>query len=194
MKISRASAKHRTPRPRVLVLLSGGVDSSTCVAFYKRNRFDVYGLFVDYGHPAVLAERRAARALTRHYRVPLHEVVIQGLPPQEHGYVPGRNALLVTAALSSGLLPSGLIALGIHAGTNYPDCSTRFITACQAVADVYSDGTIHIAAPFIEWTKGEILLFAKKARVPLRRTYSCERGRVRPCGRCLSCQDRMGVQ
>ena len=175
---------------RALVLLSGGVDSATCVAFYRSKHFQVQTLFVDYGHPAAEMERDAARAVSSHFDVPLCEATLQGTAVRESGYVPARNALLVTVALATGQPREGLIALGIHDGTRYPDCTRRFVDSCQALADVYANGTIQIAAPFLEWRKGEIVEYARKVRVPLERTYSCEAGGPEPCGRCLSCQDR----
>lgn len=187
------SSRSRTYRHQVLVLVSGGIDSATCLAFYKRKRVEVEALFVDYGQPAKRAERTAARSIAAHYKIPLHEVRVHGLPVKDEGYVPGRNAFLVASALAIGIVESGLIALGIHAGTNYPDCTPSFISACQKIADVYANGVIQVTAPFLEWSKGEVILQARKSRVPLRLTYSCERGRAKACGKCLSCQDLRGV-
>jgi len=181
-------------RRDVIVLLSGGIDSSTCVAFYRRGRFHVMTLFIDYGQPAAEIERRSARAISRHYDVALHEVSVRGLQRRDVGYVPGRNAFLVCTALASAQSTSGLIALGIHAGTAYPDCSRAFVDACQTVADVYANGTIQVAAPFLEWSKSEIFAHAKKVGVPIDRTYSCEAGARKPCGKCLSCQDRASLR
>ena len=173
-----------------LVLLSGGVDSSSCVAFYLEQHFVVECLFVDYGHPAALAERKAAIVIAQHYGVPFHEAKVEGVPVRETGFVPARNALLICTALASAAPSSGLVALGIHGGTPYPDCTPRFVEACQALADVYSDGRVHIAAPFVEWTKGDIFAYARKVGVPVERTYSCEAGGPEPCGVCLSCMDQ----
>lgn len=177
----------------MLVLLSGGIDSSCCVSFYRSQGFSVEALFVDYGHPAADAERRAARSISRYFGVPLREAAVRGLHVPKAGYVPGRNALLVATALASRGPSPGLLALGIHAGTPYPDCTLRFIDACQALTDVYADGTVQMAAPFLEWTKGDILEYVQEVGLPLRRTYSCEMGASKPCGRCLSCQDRARI-
>lgn len=174
---------------RVLVLLSGGVDSSACVAFYLDKRFDVACLFVDYGHPAAVVEQQAAVAITEHYGVHLQISRINGLPARKSGFVPARNALLVFTALACAEPERGLVALGIHSGTPYPDCTPRFVDACQALADVYAEGRVRIAAPFVTWTKGDIFTYAKKVGVPLDSTYSCEAGGATPCGTCLSCQD-----
>lgn len=177
---------------RVLVLLSGGVDSSSCVALYLGKQFQVESLFVDYGHPAATMEREAATAISRHYGIHLREAKVEGLPSRENGFVPGRNALLVCTGLATGTPSAGLLALGIHDGTVYPDCTPGFVTACQTIADVYAEGRIQVVAPFLDWKKNDILTYAEEVGVPLDRTYSCEAGGPTPCGICLSCQDQVG--
>jgi 7-cyano-7-deazaguanine synthase len=82
------------------------------------------------------------------------------------------------------------IAIGIHAGTAYPDCSPLFVDRMQAVYDLYTSGRVKIVAPFLEWSKGEILAYACSSGVPLGLTYSCEAGSEPPCECCRSCLDR----
>jgi 7-cyano-7-deazaguanine synthase len=177
-------------RPSVLVLLSGGVDSAACAAFYSSQRYDVSALFVEYGQAAAQQERRAARRLAKRAGVPLARVEISGLGPFGKGYIPARNGLLLAAALSHWKARKGMIALGIHAGTSYVDCSQGFVDAAQRLFDVYTDGRVRVACPFVTWTKATIWAYCREAGVPLELTYSCERGGERPCGRCLSCKDR----
>jgi 7-cyano-7-deazaguanine synthase len=104
------------PEPSVLVLLSGGVDSAACAAFYRSQGYAVSALFVEYGQGALRQERRAARRIAKQAAIPLSTVEISGLGPFGKGYVPARNALLLTAALSHWQARKGMIALGIHAG------------------------------------------------------------------------------
>lgn len=178
----------------VLVLFSGGVDSATCVAFYQGRGLGVEALFVDYGQPAALREREAAARLSEHFEVRLHRVVVRGAQCPDSGFIPGRNALLVATALASPAAPAiGLIVLGIHAGTPYPDCTPIFLAASQSLLDVYANGRVRIVAPFLTWSKGEILTYAEEAGVPLNETYSCEAGGSEPCGECRSCLDRLGL-
>lgn len=181
----RAKSKHQ-----VLVLLSGGIDSSTCVAFYQRQHMSVEALLVDYGQPGALHERTAARAIGDHYSIKLHEAVVRGVAVSSAGYIPGRNVLLVSVAMASVAPTSGLIALGIHAGAHYADCSPGFIGACQSLADVYYSGAVRMASPFVDWSKADIVTLAKEIHVPLDLTYSCEAGGATACGSCLSCLDR----
>ena len=105
--------------------------------------------------------------------------------------IPGRNAFLLSAALLERPESATAIALGIHSGTDYADCSPEFVKSMQAVYDLYCDGQVVIACPFIDWTKAEVLSYAESMGVPLALTYSCENGSNPPCGRCRSCQDRV---
>lgn len=72
-----------------------------------------------------------------------------------------------------------MIAIGIHEGPQYLDCSERFLKSIQAVVDGYADGRIRVAAPFLKWSKQIIWEFCKEVGVPVDSTYSCEKGGVR---------------
>jgi 7-cyano-7-deazaguanine synthase len=174
---------------RATVLLSGGIDSTTCLAYYCHEGFRVDALFVDYGQVAAKRELRAAKSVCRRFRVPLRAVKLAGAVGKRVGLIVGRNAfLLFTAALErrGGV---GLIAIGIHSGTRYRDCSPLFVREMQRVLDVCTGGAVQIAAPFLKWEKADIWTFARGMRVPLSLTYSCERGLAQPCGSCDSCSD-----
>ena len=84
----------------------------------------------------------------------------------------------------------GIIAIGIHEGPPYYDCSEGFLRSIQTLVDGYAAGRIKIAAPFLKWGKPIIWEFCKKVGVPVDSTYSCEKGGGHPCGTCLSCKDR----
>jgi 7-cyano-7-deazaguanine synthase len=176
----------------VLVLASGGVDSTCCLEYYKRNnRYDVSALFVDYGQSAANEERRAITRIANGYQIPLKTVVLDHEKRFGSGEIQGRNAFLVFTALLIHPYPSGLISLGIHGGTAYPDCTPAFLKRMQAVLDLYSDGRYAIDAPLITFSKAKIYRLAAELEIPFALTYSCESGGYPPCGLCLSCQDRL---
>lgn len=188
-KRRRARAASQRSNP-VKVLVSGGIDSAALLAFYRRQRFNVQALFVDFGQPAAKQESLAARAVCKHYGVPLTITTVKSGAAFSPGEIPGRNAFLVFAAvLVCGGQP-GMIAIGIHEGSPYYDCSEGFLTSIQTVVDGYAAGRIKVTAPFLKWGKRIIWEFCKKVGVPVDSTYSCEKGGVRPCGRCISCKDR----
>lgn len=180
----------RRRKSSVEVLVSGGIDSAALLAFYLRQRFNVRALFVDFGQPAAKQESRAARAVCKHYGVRLSIMTVKSAETFSAGEIPGRNAFLVFAAvLVSGAEP-GIIAIGIHEGPPYYDCTEGFLKSIQTVVDGYAAGQNKVAAPFLKWGKQTIWEFCKKVGAPVDSTYSCEKGGVRPCGRCLSCKDR----
>jgi 7-cyano-7-deazaguanine synthase len=172
-----------------IVLVSGGMDSAACIDFYQRQGFAVSGLHMTYGQPAADHEIAAATAVARHYSIPLTLVQLVGGRPKSDGELLGRNAFLLFAALMEIEVFSAILALGIHSGTPYYDCSSNFLTTVQSIVDGQCDGRIQVAAPFLEWTKKEIWDYCLKHQVPINLTYSCERGLDHPCGICLSCRD-----
>lgn len=178
------------PRRSVLVLASGGLDSTACIAFYRARAYDVEALFVDYGQPALAEESRAAERIAHHYDIQLSLVGVTGLGPFGAGYIPARNTILLAAALSRVGSNAQSIALGIHDGTFYVDASPVFAETVQRLFDIYTDGRVRLGCPFIEWTKRQIWDYCQSAAVPISLTYSCERGGDPPCGTCLSCRDR----
>lgn len=173
----------------VLVLLSGGIDSATCVVYYLELGLKVYALFVDYGQVPRKPERASAERIAAEFGVALDVVSVTGLPKLS-GKIPGRNAALLVLALMCRPFQSGLIALGIHAGTQYEDCSPLFTRVMQEVFDVYTGGSVQVDAPFLYWGKAHIVQFARTKNIPLDITYSCEMGEEAPCRLCSSCRDR----
>ena len=172
------------------VLLSGGIDSAALLGFYQRQQFIARAVFVDFGQPAAKQESYAAKAISKQFGVRLSIIKVNSEVAFSLGEIPGRNAFLIFAAVLASREEPRIIALGIHEGSSYYDCSERFLGSIQTLIDGYAAGRIRIAAPFLKWAKPTIWEFCKKVGVPVDSTYSCERGGVRPCGRCLSCKDR----
>ena len=177
-------------KPEVMVLLSGGIDSTACINFYLEFGRHPCGLFVDYGQPAAKYEGKSAIAIAKHYSIRLKCLSWQAWQPKTAGLIPGRNCFLISAALMEKPDFVTVIAMGIHAGTNYEDCSENFWARIQAVVDIYEQCKVKLAAPFLTWSKSEIYAYCHQKRIPVELTYSCERGGIPPCGECLSCKDR----
>jgi 7-cyano-7-deazaguanine synthase len=179
----------KSRQKKVMVLLSGGIDSSACIAYYLSQRFLVTALFVNYGQKSAKREVRAARLISKAYRVPLKVIKLSGGKSWGGGCILGRNAFLLYAGLMNFKHENGLIAIGVHSSTTYWDCSEEFIKKIQDSFESYSKGCISVDAPFLKWNKKEIWNFCIKEKVPLEYTYSCELGKEQPCGQCLSCKD-----
>ncbi len=174
--------------PEVLVLLSGGIDSTACLNFFLRLGRAPLALFIDYGQRAAAREWQAVCDVASFYNVPATRHKWQGAS-KGAGLILGRNAFLITAALMEKPAAVSVIATGIHSGTEYADCSPEFVTRMQAVLSTYEEAHVQLAAPFIDWAKADIIKYCLMDHVPVDLTYSCERG-PDPCGDCLSCKDR----
>ena len=209
-----------TPRPRALVLLSGGLDSATCLAIARAEGFDAYALSVEYGqrHAAELAAaQRVAKALgaTAH-RVahvdlgqfggsaltdPALAVPVEGL---EGGipitYVPARNTIMLSIALAwAEVLEADHIYVGVNAVdySGYPDCRPAFINAFEAMANLATKAGVeghklHIHAPLINLSKADIIRRGTALGVDYGLTVSCYQADAegRACGACDSCRLR----
>jgi 7-cyano-7-deazaguanine synthase len=202
------------------VLLSGGMDSATCLAIASRARPPVHALTVDYGQRHA-RELRAARALARNYRVQRH--VLLRLPvgplldsaltrpsrplpsrPSRPGHIPGtyvpaRNTILLSLAL--GYAEShrlGAIYLGANAidYSGYPDCRPEYLRAFERLAHLATRAgveegmQIRILAPLLRKSKADIVRAGSRWGVPWQLTWSCYAGGRRPCGRCDACRLR----
>jgi 7-cyano-7-deazaguanine synthase len=168
------------------VLLSGGYDSATVLASAVATGVMPHSLFVDYGQPARDQEATAARAIAELYGASHRELTLDGLEVTD-GEITGRNAALCALALAAIPAPA-TIALGIHRGSPYWDCTESFLGRIQAVADGYSNGALQFSAPLIDRLKGDVYMLGRHLSVPEHLTYSCERGGTR-CEACSSCLD-----
>jgi 7-cyano-7-deazaguanine synthase len=172
------------------VLLSGGIDSTACVHFYAHQHLRVQPVFVNYGQPASLAEVRSARAVCAFYKVQLRTIRIEGPRIQRSGEILARNLVLISCALMEVGLRTNLIAVGIHGGTRYFDCSPSFTKLCEQLLEGYTDGRVRIGAPFLTMDKKQIWNYCEQNGVPVHLTWSCEASSAKPCGKCLSCKDK----
>jgi len=180
-------------RTRVLVLLSGGIDSAALVSFYKRRRFAVVGLHFDYGQPSRRTESRAAARIADHFGIPLQRLRLSRRLSALNGEYWGRNAAFVL--LAAGLYPGHamIVGLGIHEGLTLYDSTGVFVADLQRLLDGYSGGTLSLGAPFVNHSKAQIVADCRRHRVPLHLTYSCERRSAPACGKCPSCLDRRAL-
>lgn len=173
-----------------ILLLSGGVDSFACGHFLKNKNLRVESIFVDYGQRAAKCEYSAAQKISSYLGFPLQRISLDLNGQFESGEIRGRNPLLIFSALTASKISDGLIALGIHGGTPYFDCSETFVTEINKLVEGLSSDRIRVLAPFLSWTKIDIFGYFESQALPFEITYSCEYGDQKPCGGCLSCKDR----
>jgi 7-cyano-7-deazaguanine synthase len=202
-----------------IVLLSGGLDSSTVLAMARARGFECHALSVSYGqrHGAELdAARRIATALgAREHRV--MEVDLAGIGgsaltdatlavPQSPTagipitYVPARNTLLLALALGwAEVVGAADIFVGVNAVdySGYPDCRPEFIEAFEHLAQLATKAGVEgarfsIQAPLISMSKADIIRAGSELGVDFSLTVSCYQAAAdgAACATCDSCRLR----
>lgn len=202
---------------KAVVLLSGGLDSTTCMSMAHRQGYALYALSFDYGQRHRL-ELEFAAEIAQFYNAAEHRFITldsvggsaltdinievpdfqetDGIPVT---YVPARNILFLSYALGYGeVVGADSIFIGVNAidYSGYPDCRPEFIQAFQKVIQVgtksgVEGSPIEILTPLIHLTKGDIVRLAVKNGAPLHLTTSCYKGGKKACGRCDSCRLRL---
>jgi 7-cyano-7-deazaguanine synthase len=203
-----------------VVLLSGGLDSATCLALARSQGFDCYCLSVDYGqrHRTELdaATRVAAHLGAREHQVlrldlsqfggsaltdNAIDVPVAGVQPGiPVTYVPARNTIMLSVALGwAEVLGAQDIFVGVNAVdySGYPDCRPEFIRAFEAMANLATKAAVegrplHIHAPLIALSKADIIRAGLELGVDYGLTVSCYQADElgRACGVCDSCRLR----
>ena len=174
----------------IVVLMSGGIDSTACAHYLQQSDDHIEGLFIEYGQLAVTQEKAAAFNIAKLLQLPLKSVLVNFQSHYAVGDLVARNAFFIFAAMMKHQLREGALALGIHAGTNYYDCTPAFIDSTARLVSEYTDGRVRILAPFLSWHKKDVFDYFKTTGLPVDLTYSCEAGAVPTCGDCSSCRDR----
>ncbi|WP_047871976.1 7-cyano-7-deazaguanine synthase QueC [Nocardiopsis sp. RV163] len=201
----------------VVVVFSGGMDSTTLLAHFAALRFRLVAVTVEYGQRHG-KEVDAARAVARHYGAEHHVLGVTGLGPLLTGsaltddrvdvpdghyaeesmrdtVVPNRNAVLANLAASVAVARrAGTVALGMHSGDHfvYPDCRPVFVDALRHLVGVANEGFAapRVEAPFMTWSKADIARHGVRLGAPLERSWSCYKGGDVHCGTCGTCYER----
>lgn len=111
-------------------------------------------------------------------------------------YVPFRNGLFLSSAASMALsLGCSVLYYGAHsddwAGSAYPDCSPAFVAAMNEAIAQGTGGELRLEAPFVQFSKADIVRQGLALGVPYELTWSCYEGGDVPCGVCATCIDRV---
>lgn len=205
---------------KAVVLLSGGLDSATCLAIARSEGFACHCLSVDYGqrHAAELAAAaRVAAALgALEHRVvhldigqfggsaltdPTIAVPTTGVQPGiPVTYVPARNTIMLALALGwAEILGAEDIFVGVNAVdySGYPDCRPAFIEAFERLANLATKAAVEgrplkIHTPLIDLAKAEIIRRGTALGVDYALTVSCYQADAagRACGLCDACRLR----
>ena len=206
---------------KAVILYSGGLDSTTCLAIAKANGFEPYALSFSYGqrhsfeldrareyapkvgaveHRVVDIDLRqfGGSALTTDIEVPKDRPIDDAIPIT---YVPARNTIFLSYALAwAEVLGATDIFIGVNAldYSGYPDCRPEYIAAYESMANLATkagveQGGLKIHTPLINLTKAEIIRQGLELDVDYSLTHSCYDPTAAglSCGLCDSCQLRL---
>jgi 7-cyano-7-deazaguanine synthase len=204
---------------KAVVLVSGGLDSATTIAYVQSKHFLCYALSIDYGQRHI-SELNFARGLCTHFNVVEHKVIkvdlaalggsaltdaSQQIPTEKSAaipstYVPARNTIMLSIALGwAEVLGAQDVFIGANAVdySGYPDCRPEYIDAYERVANLATKAGVEgsgfrIHAPLIDLKKADIIKVGYKLGVDFSQTVSCYQASPSgaACGICDSCRIR----
>lgn len=205
-------------KPRAVVLLSGGLDSATCLAIANQH-YDCYAISFAYGqrhNSELAAASRIAQALNAcdhriinidlggiggsaltDTSIAVPEQASEGIPVT---YVPARNTVFLAFALGyAEVVNAEAIVIGVNAVdySGYPDCRPEYIAAFQQLANLATKSgveghSLKIETPLLHLSKADIIHEGVKLGLDYGLTVSCYQADAdgRACGKCDSCRLR----
>lgn len=202
-------------RKKVVIILSGGMDSATLLYHYLDEKANVHAISFNYGQRHS-RELRCAEELCLLNKIP-HQIVdlpitnlLQGSSqtddrvdvPEGHyadenmkkTVVPNRNMIMLAVAGAYAIgIKADVLAYGAHAGdhTIYPDCRMTFTKPMREAFRNCDWHELELETPFILSTKGDIVRHGEKLGVPYEVTWTCYKGKQKHCGKCGACQERI---
>jgi 7-cyano-7-deazaguanine synthase len=205
---------------KAVAILSGGADSSTLCYWLKANGFDELSLITfNYGQRHI-KELNYAERIANDLNAKLTVIDISNIRPLLKGssltdesvdtpheqydkktmqltVVPNRNAIMLSIAWSYACTElADVLACGVHAGDHYlyPDCRIDFINMLNLSLRLGTEDHrlehLMLIAPFIGFSKSDIIKTGSRLFVPFHHTWSCYEGKDIHCGLCGSCRER----
>ena len=204
---------------KAVIILSGGVDSTTLVYSVIEQGYEVECLTILYGQRhrrEADSARRVTEALGVPHKVvdlsPLGEILsgsaltdgridVPEVPETAEHYdtlkttiVPNRNAIFLSIAVGYAVsTDADNVFFGAHSSDRgvYPDCREEFVEAFQASERLATgEPDLNIEAPFVGMEKADIVRLGERLGVPFGETWSCYKGGSVHCGVCSSCRER----
>jgi 7-cyano-7-deazaguanine synthase len=216
-----AFVQETASRPRAVLCLSGGMDSTVCAALAARD-YDVYALHFSYGQRTEARELAAATEIARltgakeflPLRMDLFRriggsaltdaaIAVPEAPAEEAAigaeipvtYVPFRNAHFLSAAVSwAEVVGAKRVFIGAveQDSSGYPDCRPAYYDAFnELIRRGTKEGDIRVETPLIHLRKSEIVRLGVELGAPFHVSWSCYSGEREACGVCESCVLRL---
>lgn len=195
--------------------MSGGLDSTVAAAWTK-DRYEVYGLHVDYGQRAAHLEQKASQRVSQNLQITefkstqlswLKELGTSALTDESISIprgqisttdqipitlVPFRNGILLSLATAwAEVVGAEVVVIGAveEDSSGYPDCREQFLIAFERAIDLGTrpEIDIRIVAPLVHMTKVDIVKLGVELKVPFELSWSCYGSGPEPCSDCESC-------
>ena len=206
-------------KEKAVIILSGGIDSTTLCYKYARDNYDIYSLTIIYGQRhsrEVESAKEVAKSLGISHKVidlsPLKQLLsgsaltdwgvdVPRVPEKTEHFetlkttiVPNRNAIFLSIAIGyAQSIGADSIFFGAHHSDRgvYPDCRKEFVEAFEIAERLANDNqNLKIEAPFVSMDKSEIVQLGNKLEVPFESTWTCYVGGELHCGTCSACNER----
>jgi len=205
---------------KIVLSMSGGIDSTTLCAYYLDNGNEVLPLSFQYGSKHNKYENEAVFKIADFLNLPepklidlnfianlfKSDLLLSGDEIPEGHYndesmqatvVPARN--LIFASIIAGYAESvgaDVISLGVHGGDHhiYADCRPEFISSLNTTVILATDKKVRVDAPFLYYNKAEIIeagMGLKNIEMPYHLTRTCYKDQELSCGKCGSCVERL---
>jgi 7-cyano-7-deazaguanine synthase len=186
----------------LVVLVSGGLDSTLLALLTREEEIAQFPLFVNYGQLCAAQEWKTCQGTFSRLSLPepryldvsgFGHLISSGLTDQaksinEDAFLPGRNLLfLLYGASYAYQTNSSGVAIGLlsEEASIFPDQKRSFLLSAEGAIESALGRKIRVVAPLIGFTKRQVIELAKARH--LTGTYSCHAGGALPCGRCVSC-------
>ncbi|NQT26661.1 7-cyano-7-deazaguanine synthase [candidate division KSB1 bacterium] len=188
----------------IVLLSSGGLDSTLSAVLAAEQGIEIYPLFIDYGQIAKNRELSACQFAYKNFGLPEPKVVsVKGfgelfpsgltngdLDIFEDAFLPGRNLLfiLMGATYACNVGANSISISLLHEDLSlFPDQTKEFITKAQNLISTMTGRELQILTPLMDFMKMDVVALAAKKGIT--GTYSCHAGKKKPCGECIACKE-----
>lgn len=202
-------------KEKAVVVLSGGMDSTTLLYDVVNQGYDVKAISFNYNQKhkkELVCAQETCNKLGLEHRVVSLEVLNQVAPsaltrddwkvPEGHyadenmkqTVVPNRNMVLLSLATSYAIsVGAEKLFYGAHAGDHdiYPDCRKEFVDAMRESIKLCDWSNVELEAPYWNIDKGDIAIKGKELGVDYSKTWTCYKGLELACGKCGACVERL---
>jgi len=200
---------------KAVVILSGGMDSTTLLYDIVDSGAEVYAVSFDYGQKHIrelFCAKKTCKILNVPHRI-INLKILNDIAPSaltrkdvdvpEGDYkddnmkqtvVPNRNMVMLSLATVFAIsIKATKLYYGAHSGdhTIYPDCRPEFVEVMKTAIELADWNKVELDVPYLFIHKGEIVHRGIKLNVDFKNTWTCYKGKEKACGMCGACRERL---